>query len=243
MISDRMARVLNMLYSAGRDDPSHLFAEALDADGVTVSVTVDTGRTEHTERLWSHGDIAAVFAELQTTLGEGPEIDALRGGAAVLVPNLEAVGAERWPLLLPASAGLPVAAVFSFPLGIGAIRLGALTLLRGQPRPLSAEQLDDAFALAAALTTLVLDDGHPALSAGALSEEPPGQWHQAVVHQATGMISVQLSVPLAEALVRLRAMAFSLDQPIVALSRDVVARRLRFSETTSGPQGPEENRG
>ncbi|MEV0260429.1 ANTAR domain-containing protein [Streptomyces sp. NPDC050617] len=243
MTSDRMARVLSMLRKADRDDPTELFAEALDADGVTVSVTVDTGRTEHTERLWSHGDLGAAFAGLQTTLGEGPEIDAIRSGTAVLVPDLGAVDAARWPVLLPAAAGLPVAAVFTFPLGVGAIRVGALTLLRTRPGPLSGEQLDDSFALAAALTAIVLDDSHPALSAEALTAESSGQWHQAVVHQATGMISVQLSVSLAEALLRLRAMAFRLDQPIVELSRDVVARRRRFSEPTSGPQGPEGNRG
>ncbi len=136
-----------------------------------------------------------------------------------------------------------MSAVFSFPLGVGAIQVGTLTLLRARPGSLTDEQLDDALALASALTAIVLEDGHPALAAGALSAESPGQWHQAVVHQATGMISVQLSVPLAEALIRLRAMAFSRDRPIVELSRDVVARRLRFSESTSGPQGPEENRG
>ncbi|MEU7045791.1 ANTAR domain-containing protein [Streptomyces varsoviensis] len=240
MISDRMARVLSMLYGTGREDPTELFAEVLDADGVTVSVTVDTGRTAHIERLWSHGDVAVAFSDLQNVLGEGPENDAVRSRTAVLVPNLEAVEAERWPLLVPAAVALPVAAVFSLPLGIGAIRLGALTLLRTKPRPLSGQQLDDAFALASALTTIVLDNGRPGLANGLPT---PGEWQQAVVHQATGMISVQLSVSLAEALLRLRAMAFSRGQTIVELSRDVVARRMRFSESTSGPQGPEENRG
>ncbi|KOG86124.1 hypothetical protein ADK38_32810, partial [Streptomyces varsoviensis] len=68
-----------------------------------------------------------------------------------------------------------MAAVFSFPLGVGAIRLGALTLLRTQPRPLSGEQLDDAFALAAALTTTVLDNGRPGLASGLLEPDPPGE--------------------------------------------------------------------
>ncbi|KOG86122.1 hypothetical protein ADK38_32815, partial [Streptomyces varsoviensis] len=108
MISDRMARVLSMLYGADRDDPTELFAEVLDVDGVTVSVSVDTGRTAHTERLWSHGDVAVAFSDLQNMLGEGPEIDAVRSRSAVLVPNLDAVQAERWPLLVPAAADLPV---------------------------------------------------------------------------------------------------------------------------------------
>ncbi|MEV0275185.1 hypothetical protein AB0I22_02190 [Streptomyces sp. NPDC050610] len=243
MISDQMARVLSVLRAADFDDPTELFAEALGADGVTVTMTVDTGVTRHTERLWAHGDIATAFTDLQAALGEGPEPDAMRDGSAVLVPDLDAVRADRWPLLLPAASALPVGAVFSFPLGVGAIQVGALTLLRSRPGPLTGEQLDDCLALASALTAIALEDGHTAMSVGSLSAESPGQWHQAVVHQATGMVSVQLSVSLGEALLRMRAMAFSRDQPIVELSRDVVARRLRFSEPTNGPQGSEGNRG
>jgi len=42
------------------------------------------------------------------------------------------------------------------------------------------------------------------------------------------MISVQLSVSVAEALVRLRARAFRDGRPLADLAADVVARRIRF---------------
>ena len=66
------------------------------------------------------------------------------------------------------------------------------------------------------------------------SRLPPG-WMQpatyrAEVHQASGMISVQLNVSLAEALVRLRAHAYAQERPIAEVAADVVARRLRFEE-------------
>jgi hypothetical protein len=51
-----------------------------------------------------------------------------------------------------------------------------------------------------------------------------------VVHQAAGMIAVQLGITVADALVQLRARAFSTDRPIVDIARDVVARRLRFAD-------------
>jgi hypothetical protein len=57
----------------------------------------------------------------------------------------------------------------------------------------------------------------------------PGTF-RAQVHQAAGMISVQLGVSLAEALVRLRARAFAEDRLIAEVAADVVARRLRFGE-------------
>lgn len=55
----------------------------------------------------------------------------------------------------------------------------------------------------------------------------PTLWH-AEVHQAAGMISVQLGVAVLDALVRLRAYAFSHDQAITTVARAVMERRLRF---------------
>jgi hypothetical protein len=63
------------------------------------------------------------------------------------------------------------------------------------------------------------------------------------VHQATGMISVQLGVSLAEALLRLRAHAYGQDRPVADVAADVVGRRMRFDDSETGhstknPQGP-----
>jgi hypothetical protein len=44
------------------------------------------------------------------------------------------------------------------------------------------------------------------------------------------MVSVQLDVPVAEALLRIRAHAFADDRAIVAVAADVVAGRLRFND-------------
>ena len=57
--------------------------------------------------------------------------------------------------------------------------------------------------------------------------------HRAEVHQATGMIAFQLGVPLAEALVRLRAHAYANDRLVNEVAADVVGRRLRFDHRTS----------
>ena len=48
------------------------------------------------------------------------------------------------------------------------------------------------------------------------------------VHQATGMVIVQLGVSAAVALVRLRAYAYANDRRLRDVAGDVVARRLRF---------------
>ena len=48
------------------------------------------------------------------------------------------------------------------------------------------------------------------------------------VHQASGMVSVQANVSLSDALLLLRAHAFTQDRPIADVARDVVERRLSF---------------
>jgi hypothetical protein len=133
-----------------------------------------------------------------------------------------------------------VRAVFAFPLRIGAISVGSLLAHRRSPGVLGARRIVDALALAEAVT-LVLLHQQSAGTAGKTRvgddrEDQPGPgWAQPVtyraeVHQATGMISVQLGVNLAEALVRLRAHAWSNGFLIAEVAADVVARRLRFDE-------------
>jgi len=130
-----------------------------------------------------------------------------------------------------------VRAVFAFPLRIGAISVGVLTAHRGVPGPLVEGQLADALALAEAVGVLLLH-GAPVGDGGdgvLLGEGRRGGWagpgtHRAEVHQATGMVSVQLDVSLAEALVRLRAHAYAQDRGIAEVAADVVARRLRFRD-------------
>jgi AmiR/NasT family two-component response regulator len=49
-----------------------------------------------------------------------------------------------------------------------------------------------------------------------------------VVYQAMGMIAVQLSVGLEEAIAVLRARAYAAGRPVCEVAADVVARRFRF---------------
>jgi AmiR/NasT family two-component response regulator len=55
---------------------------------------------------------------------------------------------------------------------------------------------------------------------------------RAEVHQATGVVSVQAAVGLAEALVLLRARAFADPQPLGDLARKVLAGTVDFREVS-----------
>jgi AmiR/NasT family two-component response regulator len=54
------------------------------------------------------------------------------------------------------------------------------------------------------------------------------------VHQATGMMKVQLGVSMKQAFVRLQAYAFAQGRPLSDVAADVVAGRLRFDREDGG---------
>ncbi|MFI9100986.1 hypothetical protein ACIGXA_10705 [Streptomyces fildesensis] len=58
----------------------------------------------------------------------------------VWVPDLAQVRAERWPALSMEAPDLQARAVYCFPLGLGAIRVGVLTAVRRIPGPMSAQR-------------------------------------------------------------------------------------------------------
>ncbi|HEY5172431.1 MAG TPA: ANTAR domain-containing protein, partial [Acidimicrobiia bacterium] len=68
-------------------------------------------------------------------------------------------------------------------------------------------------------------DAPPGTVAWQLEQVPN---HRMQVHQATGRISVQAGVSLADALVLLRAYSFSRDRPISDVAADVGSGLLRF---------------
>ena len=198
---------------------------ALSASGAGVSVLAGDGMR----------GVAAVSAatyepleELQFALGEGPCLDAFVSRQPVLVPDLLAGAMSRWPGYAPALHDRGVQAVFAFPLQVGAARLGALDVFRGEPGSLTAGEFRDALTFAdIAVTTLL--DGQARAAPGAAADgldEVLGQ--RAELFQAQGMVAVQLGIPLTGALARLRAHAYAEERALGDVARDVVARRLSF---------------
>jgi len=179
-------------------------------------------------------DIAADLDERQVTLGEGPASDVIAGHQAVRIPDLATAGpAQRWPMFASYAQGGSVRACFAVPLRAGVVELGVLTVYRTRPGYLSSAELLDAFAYADAALALALERyiELPLHRLKSLDElfAPP----RSVIHQASGMVSVQLGVSLAAALARLRAHAYANDQSLADVAKDVVARRLRFDNGRS----------
>ena len=211
----------------------HVCSAAISAtatDGAAIAVALSAAPREC---IYCSNRTASAVEELSLTLGEGPCVDALDGSLA-LVPDLCATWCmTRWPVFAPAAVDAGVRAIFALPLQVGAIRLGVLDLYRAGPGDLQHEQLLDALMLADTACAMLLDAAEDGGLPLAGAPEPAGLQHPEV-HQATGMISVQLGLSAALALTRLRSYAYVHDRPLRDVARDVVARRLRFHPEDDG---------
>ena len=174
-------------------------------------------------------EVARQLADLQLTLGEGPSLDASGSSGPVLASELaDGEWGTRWPAFGPAASRAGAAAVFAFPLAVGAIRAGVLSLYRDRPGPLSDFQLGDALVFADTATLLLLDaHDRPADLAS----------YRAEIDQATGMLTEQLDVGITDAFVRLRAYAYVNDIRLADVASDIVARRLRLAPDPDLPLG------
>lgn len=230
MVSAGMAGIV---YSLSRDSsrglasvPAERCAQVLGMSGVAVTVLTPGSAGEV---IWRTDGPSARLDDLHFTLGEGPAVDAAASGELVLEPDLAAVPPERWPVFTPAALDLGVRAVFAVPMQIGAIRLGVLLAHRDLAGPMGDGVLGDALAFADAATGALLGPAASGLDRPRwLSDGSAG--YTAQIHQATGMVSVQLGVSQGDALVRLRAYAFGQRRALAEVAAEVVARRLRFDQ-------------
>lgn len=214
-------------------------ARLFGVDGIAVSAMIDGG----SELMWFSDETSAVLDDLQFTLGEGPTVSAVRHGSLQLHPDMER-SAPLWPEFAAAAAAEKVRAMFVFPLLLGTLRVGALTCYSRRPGPLARRAIADALFLSddIAVHLMQLDEW------GTEGPVRPADFHRAEVHQAAGMISVQLNIPLADAVLRLRAHAFAEGRAILDVCRDVIARRLRLASNgspslTEPPPPPDARRG
>ncbi|WP_216896640.1 ANTAR domain-containing protein [Nocardia alni] len=203
------------------------------------------------EVLGTHGEAAARFADAQSATGEGPGPDAHAEGAAIRVLDFTAATATgRWPLLTQWDRVDVSGALCSIPLHLGAIRLGFLDLLGADLVTRDTGAYNDASQIASAITTMLLTTlTAPAHGSAEIDGAALGPWWEHPVgareiHQATGMIAVQLDCTAAAAYSRLVGYAFTTERTLAEIAGDVVARRLRFRpyhepdtqrDTGSGP--------
>lgn len=231
MPGDRLLRILRRLEAGGETVPGTARLCEVCADVVVLTgagIMLMSGERARGS-VCSSNQVSALIEELQFTLGEGPCVDAYHQDRPVLEPDLADPTSSRWLAFTPPAVAAGARAVFGFPMQVGTVRLGALNLYRDRSGALTDNQHADALVLAGVAARAVLSMQAQAPRGSLAPELEAGSDFRFVVHQASGMVSVQLEVSVAEALIRLRAYAFSHDRLLTDVAEQVVSRRLRFS--------------
>ncbi|GGQ13347.1 hypothetical protein BKA00_006408 [Actinomadura coerulea] len=200
--------------------------ETLDRlDGAIVALR---GDVRAQQVLGASDSWAAQLAETQYTVGEGPGVEAYVTGGPVLAPDLSGED-ERWPGFVRSATAVGVAAMFAFPMQVGAIRLGTLELVRRHTGRLSTREVGEAILLAELATIGLLEEAGEAERAGReFAPRPVTSFRD--VNVATGMLAAQLRISLDDAFIRLRAHAFGQGRSVLAVARDVLDRRIQLEE-------------
>ena len=226
----RILRVVEAFAAQPPGPPEMRLCEAasklLDAAGVAVSIGASAELCDSGLQTVCATDAGRVGEARQFDLGEGPSYTAHRTGWPVQVPDLERD--DTWPAFVEAAGALGFRSVFAFPLRSGSISLGALTLYQHVAGELTSEQYADALVVTRFALHLLTS-----LQAG----RPPDELDQVftdtlsnsmVVHQASGVVSVQLGIPVGAALAVLRAHAFTEARSLAEVAAQVVDHRLKL---------------
>ena len=221
---------------AAKSPASSLCAACVDVLGVSGAGITVMGGGQAGPLCVSNKRMAAL-EDSQYTLGEGPCYDAFHAGRPVHAPRLDPIELARWPSFVEVANEAGIGAAFAYPLATKGARVGVLTLYQDAEGELSEAQNDDSIALSEVLTEMVLslqDDAPVGVLAPGLEKAVT---YRAEIHQASGMVAVQLQIPVAEALLRIRGHAFSTSRTVGAVAADIVGRRVRLADDHIKPQG------
>jgi hypothetical protein len=224
-----------------RSDPARSLVQACRAElsldcSVGLTLAADAALAQRVS-LAAVGPLADRGEALQINLGEGPCVEAFGRPAPVLVADLDDMGATgAWPVYAKEARAHGIRAVFALPVvrpGRTDRRPGlVLTVYRDRPGALPEADLNTIriHVLAAELLLLAV----PAPDQDDLTDV----WllpADAVVHQATGMISYRHALTLSEALALLRAHAHTRQTDLTDLAHAVVHDSLQLP----GPPPPD----
>ena len=200
----------------------------LAVDGASISLTHE-GSTQGT--FGSSGDLSRRLDELQYTFGEGPCLDAAQDEVPVLVPDLGDPVETRWPAFAEALLRSGINAVFALPVTIASKPIGALDLFRRSAGALRGTALTGGLLAAELAAVPLMDLMSSDLDWNTAAHGGDG-WDQLAslsrieVYQATGMLIGALGVDPAEALLRLRAYAFTHDMTATETAWAILGGRL-----------------
>lgn len=202
------------------------FVGSLPISGASVTVISLSGTPV---TLGSSDATAARIDELQFELGEGPQWSVSRTGELEMIPDLSSAALDDWPMFRSALGELPVGALYSVPMRMGAVTVGVATLYCMVAVHLTSAQQATALAIASALAGAAVDQALRSAKQESDDRGTPVALRREV-HQATGMLLVQLSTTATIAYARLQAYAFANGRSIHSVAGDVVTGVVSLDE-------------
>ncbi|MEU5776604.1 GAF and ANTAR domain-containing protein [Streptomyces venezuelae] len=235
MTASRKAAVELAALHVDRPDPSSSLVHSCRAElryvcSVGLTLAVDAALAQRVS-LAAEGPLARRGEALQINLGEGPCVEALKERRTVLVPDLDdpypTVG---WPVYAQQARAHGIRAAFALCALLEPDHSGpqpglVMSVYRDRPGPLPHKDLETVRAHVHAADILLLAVPRPGENTAA------DAWFlhsDAVVHQATGMISYRHHVTAGQALALLRAHAHACQTDVRDLAHTVVHEGLHL---------------
>lgn len=202
------------------------FLTVLPVDGIAISTL---GDFLGSETVAASDSLAVRLDELQFDFGEGPCWDAMTTSEPVIEPNVRRTPTRVWPAFSEAIQDENLGAIFAFPLRMGHLRLGAIDLYTSQPSELSELHVRQAVALATVVSRLVLLRAFR-LASDFDQVDASDRLSRRAVHQATGMVLIQLQIPAADARLIIQGHAFSAGRSMLEVAEDIINGKLNFAD-------------
>ena len=194
-------------------------ATGVDGGGVTVVSSQGTPVLVH-----ATDPAARALEELQFTLGEGPGVDAVARRTTVLVDDLhDQAGLDgHWTAFRSEAVGWASARCSPSPSWSVRWPSDRSTSTDAAREGSTGGQVSRGLETVEAVgSSLITPDG---------DGSPAPEVYPMTVHQAAGMVMVQLDTSIDEALVRLRATAFREGTALTTVAGDVIDGRRRFTK-------------
>lgn len=167
--------------------------------------------------------------DLEFVTAEGPCLDAFWSQSPVLEPDLAGVAATaRWPGFAAEAAGVGVGAVFAFPLQVGPVAFGVLSMYRRAAGGLHRLDRSAALGLAQAAAAVVLHDVAEHSREHVDSRLMESMFGRVEINRALGVIAEQRHADIAQARELFRSIALAQHRTSRQVADDILTHRLVF---------------
>lgn len=162
---------------------------------------------------------------LEVELAQGPCVDCVRAGKAVVVPDLRDTD-DRWPDFVPKAIEIGVHSIHALPLTGRGELLGAMDIVNREPLDLDASDLATAQMLADVAVSYILAMKLHEQSSKLASQLQRALDTRVVIEQAKGILTERHGEELSAAFERLRRHARANNRSVRDVAADVVSGEL-----------------